>query len=188
VAATVLPFVILAPRGLWHAVSGQISRPLQIESLGASLLTTFSHPHVISTHGSLNLGGEGWVAAATTAVELVVLLALWVGFARGPVLGDRLVRYTAACTCAFVALGKVLSPQFLIWLVPLVPLVRGRRGLAASLLLAAALIATQVFFPQRYWEYIFHLHLAWLVLLRNLILVALLATLSLPGREPARSS
>ena len=103
-------------------------------------------------------------------------------------LGDRLVRYTAACTCAFVALGKVLSPQFLIWLVPLVPLVRGRRGLAASLLLGAALIATQIFFPQRYWEYIFHLHLAWLVLLRNLILVALLATLSLPARGPARSS
>jgi len=188
VAAAVLPFVILAPRGLWHAVSGQISRPLQIESLGASLLTTFSHPRVISTHGSLNLGGEGWVAAATTAVELVVLLALWIGFARGPALGDRLVRYTAACTCAFVALGKVLSPQFLIWLVPLVPLVRGRRGLAASLLLGAALIATQIFFPQRYWEYIFHLHLAWLVLLRNLILVALLATLSLPARGPARSS
>ena len=82
----------------------------------------------------------------------------------------------------------MLSPQFLIWLVPLVPLVRGRRGLAASLLLGAALIATQIFFPQRYWEYIFHLHLAWLVLLRNLILVALLATLSLPARGPARSS
>jgi uncharacterized membrane protein len=186
-AAAVLPFAILASRGFWHSVSGQISRPLQIESLGASLLTTFSHPHVIATHGSLNLGGESTVAAVTTALELLVLIALWIGFARGPAVGDRLVRYTAACICAFVVLGKVLSPQFLIWLVPLVALVRGVRGLVASLLLVAALIATQVYFPQRYWEYIFHLHLAWVVLLRNAILVALLATLSLPGREPARS-
>jgi uncharacterized membrane protein len=188
VVAAVLPFAILAPKGLWHSVSGQVSRPLQIESLGASLLTTFSHPAVISTHGSLNLGGQGAVAAVTSAIELAVLLALWVGFARGPAVGERLVRYTVACLCAFVALGKVLSPQFLIWLVPLVPLVRGRRGIAACVLLAAALIATQVYFPQRYWEYIFHLHLAWVVLLRNLLLVALLVTVSLPARAPARSS
>jgi uncharacterized membrane protein len=188
VVAAVLPFAILAPKGLWHAVSGQVSRPLQIESLGASLLTTFSHPHVISTHGSLNLGGQSWVAALTSVLELIVLVALWVAFARGPATGDRLIRYTAACLCAFVALGKVLSPQFLIWLVPVVPLVRGLRGIAACLLLAAALITTQVFFPQRYWEYIFHLHLAWVVLLRNLLLVALLVTLSLPERARVRSS
>jgi uncharacterized membrane protein len=188
VVAAVLPFAILAPKGLWHSVSGQLSRPLQIESLGASLLTTFSHPQVISTHGSLNLGGQGWVAVLTSAVEIVVLLALWIGFARGPAVGERLIRYTVACLCAFVALGKVLSPQFLIWLVPLVPLVRGLRGIAASLLLAAALIVTQVYFPARYWEYIFHLHLAWVVLLRNLLLVALLVTVSLPARGPARSS
>jgi hypothetical protein len=82
----------------------------------------------------------------------------------------------------------VLSPQFLIWLVPLVPLVRGLRGIAACVLLAAALIMTQVYFPQRYWEYIFHLHLAWVVLVRNLLLVALLVTVSLPERARVRSS
>jgi uncharacterized membrane protein len=188
VLAAVLPFAILAPKGLWHSVSGQVSRPLQIESLAASILTTFSHPHVIATHGSLNLDGQGWVAAVTSGLELVVLLALWVGFARGPAVGERLVRYAVACVCAFVALGKVLSPQFLIWLVPLVPLVRGRRGIAASVLLTAVLVATQVYFPRRYPGYIFHQHLAWLVLLRNLLLVALLVTVSLPERARARSS
>jgi len=186
--AVVLPFAILAPHGLWHSVSGQFSRPLQVESLAAAILTTFSHPRVIGTHGSLNLAGEGTVAAATSVVELVVLAALWIAFARGPATRARLVRYAVACLCAFVALGKVLSPQFMIWLVPVVPLVRGVRGVVASVLLAAALVATQVYFPQRYWEYIFHLHLAWVVLLRNVILVALLVTLSLPERAPARSS
>jgi uncharacterized membrane protein len=188
VVAAVLPFAILAPDGLWHSVSGQLSRPLQIESLAASLLTTFSHPEVISTHGSLNLGGQGWVAAVTSVLEFVVLVALWVAFARGPATDERLIRYTAACLCAFVAFGKVLSPQFLIWLVPVVALVRGLRGIAACALLAGAMIATQVYFPGRYWEYIFQLHLAWVVLLRNVLLVALLATLSLPVRARASSS
>jgi uncharacterized membrane protein len=188
VAAAFLPFAVLAPGGLWHSLSGQLSRPLQIESLAASILTTFSKPTVVATHGSLNLAGEGAVAAVTTILEVVVLVALWVGFALGPATRERLLRYSAACVCAFIVFGKVLSPQFLIWLVPLVPLVRARRGVVASALLAAAFVATLVYFPGRYWEYIFHLHLAWLVLLRNVILVALLVALSLPERAPARSS
>ncbi|HZO97747.1 MAG TPA: glycosyltransferase 87 family protein [Gaiellaceae bacterium] len=188
VAAALLPFAILAPDGLWRSVWGESSRPLQVESLGAAVLMTFGHPTVISTHGSLNLAGQGALATASTAVQLAALAALWVAFARGQAAPARLLRYAAACLCAFVALGKVLSPQFLIWLVPLVPLVRGRRGLAATVLLAGALATTQVFFPGRYWEYVFHRRLAWVVLARDLLLVALLAVLSLPARARARSS
>jgi hypothetical protein len=49
---------------------------------------------------------------------------------------------------------------------------------AATALLALALILTQVWFPQRYFDYADHLHLAWVVLLRDLVLVALLAVLA----------
>ena len=94
------------------------------------------------------------------------------------------MRYAAAAVVAFVALGKVLSPQFLIWLVPLVPLVRGRRGLVASLVLAAALVLTQLWFPYRYWDLALHFDTAasWLVLARDLVLVALLVVLVEPSR------
>jgi uncharacterized membrane protein len=188
VGAVALPFAVLAPSGLWSSVHEEASRPLQIESLGAAFVMTFGKVEVISTHGSLNLAHQGTLAAVTTAAQIAALAALWVAFARGPAEPARLVRYFAAALCAFVALGKVLSPQFLIWLVPLVPLVRGRRGVAATALLTAALVLTQVFFPRRYFEYVFHQHLAGVVLARDLVLVALHAVLILPARVPGRSS
>src|SRR4029077_5624297 len=104
------------------------SRPLQIESLGASFFTVFSHPRVITTHGSQNVAGHGAVGAAFALLEVTTLLVLWIAFAPGPSTHPRLLRYAAAAVCAFIAFGKVLSPQFLIWLIPLVPLVRGPRG------------------------------------------------------------
>jgi hypothetical protein len=95
---------------------------------------------------------------------------------------ERLVRYSAAAVVAFVAFGKVLSPQFLIWLVPLVVLVGGRRGLVAGALLAVALVATQLWFPFRYWDWALTLEgdVSWLVLVRDLLLVGLLAVLVAP--------
>jgi hypothetical protein len=115
-----------------------------------------------------------------------VVVALWVAFARGPATGERLVRYAAACVAAFIAFGKVLSPQFLIWLLPLVPLVRGRRGLAASGVLALALLLTQLWFPYRYWDLALRQDgiASWLVFVRDLVLVGLVVVLAIPfGRE-----
>jgi uncharacterized membrane protein len=182
VAAVFAPFAIVAPHGLWDSVRGQASRPLQIESLGASIFTAFGHPSVISSHGSQNVAGHGAVAALFALLQVATLVALWIAFARGAATGDRLVRYSAAAVCAFIAFGKVLSPQFLLWLIPLVPLVRGRRGLAATGLLTAALVLTQVWFPRRYWDYVYAFHNADAVLARNLALVALLAVLLWPER------
>jgi hypothetical protein len=96
--------------------------------------------------------------------------------------------------CAFVLFGKVLSPQFLIWLVPLVALVRGRRGLAAGSVLVACLVLTQIWFPYRYWQLAlgFDAAASWLVLVRDLGLLALLAILVWPvsvrGTVPEREA
>ena len=78
-------------------------------------------------------------------------------------------------------LGKVLSPQFMIWLVPLVALVRGRRGIVAMSLVGLAAVAGQFWFPNRYYDYVDQGHLAWLVLTRDLLLLAVLAVLAVPG-------
>lgn len=182
-ALVVVPFAIVAPSGLWASVSGQASRPLQIESLGAALLTSFAHPVVGTSHGSQNIVGHGALAACFAVLQVAALVALWVAFARGPATPQRLLRFGAAVVCAYIAFGKVLSPQYLIWLVPLVPLVRGRRGAAAAGLLVAALVLTQVWFPSRYWHYALELRLSGVVLARDLVLLALLAVLALPARS-----
>jgi len=138
------------------------------------------------SHGSQNLAGSApdALAVVQTILQAAALLATWSWFARGPVTRERLVRASATAVCAFVAFGKVLSPQFLIWLIPLVPLVRGRRGVAASALLATALVLTQIWFPFRYWDLAlrFDPTASWLVLVRDLVLVSLFAVLSWPSR------
>ena len=186
VSAAFVPFAAIAPHGVWHTLSGQGSRPLQVESLGAAFLTTFGHPHVVTTHGSQNLAGHGALGAVISAVGTLAVVAVWAAFARGPVARDRFVRFSAAAVAAFVAFDKVLSPQYLLWLIPLVPLVRGLRGLAATALLTFACVLTQVWFPQRYFAYADDFRLAWVVLLRDLVLVALFAALVMPRRARAR--
>jgi uncharacterized membrane protein len=186
VAAAFVPFLVLAPHGLWDSLSGQVSRPLQIESLGAAFLTTFGSPRVVTTHGSQNLAGHGAAGALVAVLQAAVVVALWLGYARGPQTPVRLLRYAAACVCAFVALDKVLSPQYLLWLIPLVPLVRGLRGAVAAATLTAACVLTQVWFPLRYFDYVATFRLAPVVLARDLLLVALLAVLAWPASR-ARS-
>ncbi|HEY6960717.1 MAG TPA: glycosyltransferase 87 family protein [Gaiellaceae bacterium] len=180
VAVAFVPFVLVSPGGMWQSLEGQASRPLQVESLGAALFTTFGHPRIVTTHGSQNVAGHGAVAALMSLAQAAALVAVWLAFARGEATSERFVRYAAAAVCAFVAFGKVLSPQYVLWLIPLVPLVRGARGVAAAALLAAACVLTQVWFPLRYWQYVNGFQLAWVVLLRDLVFVALLAVLALP--------
>jgi hypothetical protein len=188
VGLAVVPFLALSPGGVWDSVWGQASRPLQIESLAASVVTTFGEPAVVTSHGSQNIAGYGTLAAASTLYGSVLLAVLWLAFARGPADRERLLRYAAACVCTFVVFGKVLSPQYLIWLVPLVALIPGRRGIAAVALLAAAMVATQAWFPDRYWDYVNARELAWIVLLRNVLLLALIAVLVVPARRDALST
>ena len=189
--AIFLPFFILAPDGVASSIGRQLSRPLQIESLGAAALVALHNAvgvdiGIDSSHGSQNVAGSlgNGVAGATTALQLAALVAVWIAFARGPADAERLVRYSALALVVFVAFGKVLSPQFMIWLVPFVPLVARRRGLAASLLLAAALFLTQHWFPNHYWDYVLHFdrQLTWTVLGRDLALVALAGVLAVPTR------
>jgi hypothetical protein len=186
VAVVFAPFVILAPGGVWHSLSVQLTRPLQVESLGSALLLVGHHLFGLgvtgeTSHGSQNLAGHtaDSLAVISTVLQASVLIWIWAAFARGRGDAEALVRSTAAALCVFVAFGKVLSPQFMIWLIPVVPLVRGRRGVGASVLLGVALVLTQIWFPFRYFRLAldFEAGLSGVLLARDLTLVALVAVL-----------
>jgi hypothetical protein len=192
VALVFLPFLLVAPDGVTHSIGRQVSRPLQIESLGAAVYLAAHHlfgldVEMRSGHGSQNLhaAGTGVAAVLLSLAQLATLAWIWL---RRPGSPEELVRWSAAALVAFVALGKVLSPQFLIWLVPVVPLVAGLRGFRASALLAGSLVLTQLWFPSRYWDLARELDPlpSGLVLARDLVLVGLLITLVRGPRRAAK--
>ena len=73
---------------------------------------------------------------------------------------------------AFVALSKVLSPQFLVWLVrrPARRRARRRGGDGPAVVVCAL---TAIWFPARYWDLVrdFDPLSSWIVLLRGLVLL-----------------
>jgi Glycosyltransferase family 87 len=178
--AAVVPFLVVGPGGLRHAARFQLDRPLHVESLGGSLLLAADkvglHTAAIeSSFNSENLDGSiaDAVAGVSTVVQLLAVAVVAVLFARGPRLPADLVGAAAAAVTAFVAFGKVLSPQFLVWLAVLVPLVP-RRAAAAATLLLAALASTR--WLER-WDGIGLSSAVWVLLARNALLVALFSLL-----------
>jgi hypothetical protein len=191
-AAGFVPFVVLAAHGLWEGMWRQASRPLQVEALAASFWFAAHqvaglHIQTVKSYGSDNLVTPGADLAATLSgvAVIVALVAVWTWFARGAAGPDEIVLAAAASVVAYIAFNKVFSPQYLIWLFPLVPLVRGRRGLSATLLLALVTGMTQAWEPYHYGA-LFRHHAAWvsaLLLARDLLVVSLLALLVWPRRR-----
>jgi hypothetical protein len=191
-AAWFLPFAVLSPGGVAHSFHAQLARPLQLESLGAAVLIALHHVAgtslaVISGYGSQNVVGTGShaVEIATTVAGAVALVAAYAGFLRSGSDVDDLLRYAAVVVAISIAFGKVFSPQFLIWLIPFVPLVRGRWSRYALPLFFGALVLTQLWFPSRYWKLAtgFAPAQSWELLARDLLVVALAAVLLWPGLE-----
>lgn len=113
----------------------------------------------------------GFLAAAL----LLGVGFVWVRFVRGPATPRRLLVSMAAALCLYVVFGKVFSPQYLIWLLPVVAVVPRRAAPLAIIWLAAVLLLTNAYVPIRYFDLVDRLDtgVAAIVLLRNFVLLGL---------------
>jgi uncharacterized membrane protein len=184
------PFAVMGPGGLRFSYWVQLRRGLESESLGGGVLLVLDrlglHSVMLQDKAPGSRDAVGTLANAIAVVSSLVLVsaALYVAwlYLRGR--RDRVLACAAAVT-GFVAFNKVLSPQYLAWLVPLVP----AAGLVASCVLVVALILTRLEWNRfvlphgsvHHWGEV----LSWWILVRDLVLVALFALLVLKLRAGA---
>ncbi len=202
-----VPFLPFLSRfdGLTNIVTYHAQRPLQIESVPGTLYL------IAGSRGAWGIGtgnSFGSQSLAGPGSETVARLSVWVGllcvtgiyvlaWRRRDLLraAPQYVPLAAlACVLAFTVCNKVLSPQFLVWTLPLVALVLvaedgWQRVTGALTLLAVAL--TQVEFPDLYWHVVdLEAGPVWVVVTRNVVLVsaaicAALAMWRLPETPPS---
>lgn len=185
-----LPFAVMGPGGLRFSYWVQLKRGLEVESLGGGILLVLSrlglHPVTLrdTAAGSRDAVGtlpDALAVVSSLAVVAAVLYVAWV-YLRGR--RDRVLACASAVT-AFVAFNKVLSPQYVVWLLPLVP----AAGIVASGVLVAVLALTRAEWNRfvlphgsvQHWGDV----LSWWILARDLVLVALFALLTLKLRAGA---
>jgi hypothetical protein len=163
ILTVVVSLLILAPfdrHGLRDAVRFHQDRPVQIESTPATVLYVLGRSYVTGdpirpdVYKSNGLDGG---AAHTVAVLFQLLQVAGVlGAAALAARGERDVRRLGLCAMlavlAFVAFGKVLSPQYLVWLMPFAAVAWAWGARVPAALTLAAAVVTQLEFPSRYFH------------------------------------
>lgn len=182
----------LAGAGYVDSFEFHLDRPVQIESTPASVLFALGGSDVTGTNlrpdrfKSNGLDG-GHADSVERVFTFLLVLALWsiVWLASRRPDARHMVLCGFAALLAFVTLGKVFSPQYVIWLAPFAALawVWGER--AVALLTAAAIALTHVEFPSRYFDLInVKTDVVLIVAARNALLLLALGVLA--GRLAAR--
>jgi hypothetical protein len=181
------PFALIGWDALWESLDAQRQRSLQLESLGGAMLAAadriglYDATVVPSSTAALSRDLAGslpdGLAVATSVLQGAAILAVaWFFATRGRRTGGRLVAASAATLAGFLVFSRFISPQYLVWLVPLVPLVAPPLGVAAVALLAGAMVLAQLWFF--HYREVFALGDAvWLVVFRDVLLVALYGVL-----------
>ncbi|MGZ4437423.1 MAG: glycosyltransferase 87 family protein [Nocardioidaceae bacterium] len=176
----------------------QADRGLQVESVAAvpSMLTWWLHPagtrvfYARSKAWEVTGPGSEMMLQVTTVLSVLLLAFLLVVWTRAirrdtPLGTEGLLWLVLAATTGFIVVGRVLSPQYFLWLAPvaaagLVSAAETRRPLVRwTTVLIVVMALTQLLFPLLYTDLIRHRSLvgvAVLVLaLRNALTVWLLA-------------
>jgi len=179
------PPLLLASDGFIKSFAYQADRGLQVESLAASVLLKLGWvSHTTFDFGAIEVRGRGVEFASslsfplTALLLLITALAMYREYRLGRLGLEQYPRYAAALILAYMLGSRVLSPQYMLWLLPLVPLV-GKRfvKIGISAVFLAACGATRLVLI--HYSDLVYLRFPGpdLLLLRNLLLAFLWALL-----------
>jgi uncharacterized membrane protein len=157
VVAVTLPFAVIGGHGFVKGALFQTERPVQVESTPAIFVRLLGGAALNGNFRSTSLAGgpTNLIAALFAGLQAASILAA-VGWAAS--LGRRGARPSdltlpmLAGVVAYICLGKVLSPQYILWVAPLAPLAWAFRQRTVAILLAVATGLTQWLFPAHYTE------------------------------------
>jgi hypothetical protein len=191
---------VVASFGLWFAIGGagvaqslgyHVERGIECETLAAGWVSAYSAVMEIPTstrydHFSVELVAPGADVAAKITV-LAQLAALGVVAFQGWRTGCREpYRLAASGVLAFLVFGKVLSPQYLLWAIPLVVPIGGHCGRDARPLLLLSCLMTTLVYP---WSIdrlsVQHPRAIVFLNVRNLLLLALWFVVTFVPERPA---
>jgi hypothetical protein len=157
IAAIGLASVLVSASGTVDAFTYQVDRPVQIESTPAAFLYGLDGLGLgeairLGSHRSDNVvhPADDAVAAALAAALLAVIVLLSFQAAARPGDPRAVVLASLGAVAAFACFGRVLSPQYLVWTIPLGALALAWRLDTLALAVAGATVLTLVEFPGLY--------------------------------------
>ena len=171
---------LLGHSGMVSAIRYHTERVLEIESVYAGLLMLVgrmggepfgvqwghgSH-EVVSSLSPAILGASRYIQLALLGISLIPL-------ARSGI--DRCLQCCGALTLAFIVTAPVLSPQYLVWVLPLILSVGGSLGRCVRPLYVLTCALTFLIYPALFYRSLIPPRLPGILLLnaRNLLLVGL---------------
>ncbi len=189
-----VPAYLLGSERFKESFTYHADRGLQLESLGSAILLKLGWVRdIVFQFGAWEVEGRG--AALLSALSLpisgllllITAVVMYRDHRTQRFVTAKFPRYAAAFILAFMIGSKVLSPQYMLWLLPLLPLAAGGLwGLGVSGMFLVACWTTTQIFPAYYGELMrLEPEAINLLLLRDLLLVMLwVVMLVLPSEGP----
>ncbi|HEX79446.1 MAG TPA: DUF2029 domain-containing protein [Dehalococcoidia bacterium] len=203
-----LPCILLDAGGYWQSISYHMERGLHIESSYGSVLLVGQILGLTQTTGEFSYGSWNLdspmadnLAQISIYITIGLLFLTYAIYARwlwrktaldntailkmssGEM--QTLLRYSLLAIVMMLLGSKLFSPQFIIWLCPLLPLVKVRWRYVLPVLFLIIGGISQYIYPHNYIELEMVLtHTVVLLAIRNCLLLVMAVILLLPLRNP----
>ena len=174
--------------GTWASIRYHADRRIEIEAVFASLIWLADGllgrtPSILYNFGAYHLVGDLPDLCALLSLPLLgcALVIVASGVTRES--GDAdLARASCGCLLAFIVTNKVLSPQYLIWLIPFIVTLQGRWAGQVRALFAVCCLLTTLDYPYFFFGLVALEPVPILIVgARNLVLVVITGAVWSPG-------